>query len=510
MSAISANNSIKLSVLLSGRVTLSEQDDCAISALTLDSRSVVEGTLFLACAGTVRHGMEFFEQAMKNGAAAIVCEPDEQWSGSRIAALAGSISVPLLVMEGLSGQVSAIAGRFYHHPSRSMSVTGITGTNGKTSCAQFLARALSVEATCGVIGTLGNGFPGALDSATHTTPDPVALQALLSDFRVKGASAVAMEVSSHALDQGRAADIRFDAAVFTNLSRDHLDYHGTLEEYGAAKRELFLMPDLGCAVINLDDAFGRKLFSEMPVEPVLIGYGLDAGNAQKQGLDHWVWAKKMISSANGMCIAIDSSWGSGELVTPLLGRFNASNLLAALAVLLYRNIPLNEALLRLSRLQTVPGRMERFGGEGQPLVVVDYAHTPDALEHALAALREHAEGCLICLVGCGGDRDRGKRPQMGAIAERIADQVIVTDDNPRTEDGDGIVQEILGGMARPEKVRVIRDRSEAIHTAVAEAAKEDLILVAGKGHETVQIVGELKMPFSDCEQVADALSGVSR
>ncbi|MEE9357004.1 MAG: Mur ligase family protein, partial [Sedimenticolaceae bacterium] len=235
MSAISANNSIKLSVLLSGRVTLSEQDDCAISALTLDSRSVVEGTLFLACAGTVRHGMEFFEQAMKNGAAAIVCEPDEQWPGSRIAALAGSISVPLLVMEGLSGQVSAIAGRFYHHPSRSMSVTGITGTNGKTSCAQFLARALSVEATCGVIGTLGNGFPGALDSATHTTPDPVALQALLSDFRVKGASAVAMEVSSHALDQGRAADIRFDAAVFTNLSRDHLDYHGTLEEYGAAK-----------------------------------------------------------------------------------------------------------------------------------------------------------------------------------------------------------------------------------------------------------------------------------
>ncbi len=268
------------------------------------------------------------------------------------------------------------------------------------------------------------------------------------------------------------------------------------------------MPGLGCAVINLDDPFGRELLSELSAEIKRVGYGIGSGVADGVEVDCWLQASAVDSSGEGMRIAIESSWGAGELKTPLLGHFNVSNLLAVLAVLLHLDIPLDEALERLEKLRTVPGRMEHFGGGDRPLVVVDYAHTPDALEHVLPALRDHAKKRLICLFGCGGDRDRGKRPQMGRVAERLADRVIVTDDNPRGEDGGLIVAEILAGMKRPEQVQVVRDRKQAIARAVTEAEIGDLVLVAGKGHETVQIVAGEKLPFSDCEQVVAALSEV--
>ncbi|MES9899065.1 MAG: UDP-N-acetylmuramoyl-L-alanyl-D-glutamate--2,6-diaminopimelate ligase [Sedimenticola sp.] len=499
---------VMLGELLSNWLVISDEVDCEITGLTQDSRTVRQGSLFLACSGGSRHGLDFINQALDGGATAVVCEADREWPVERIDMLTESLDVPLLILEGLGTKLSAIAGHFYHHPSRDMTVIGVTGTNGKTSCAQFLARALSDERPCGVIGTLGNGFPDSMEDSTHTTPDPVLLQALLNALHAQGAKAVAMEVSSHALDQSRVAHLHFDVAVFTNLSRDHLDYHGTLEAYGETKKQLFYMPGLGCAVINLDDPFGRELLSELPAEIKRVGYGIGSGVADGVEVDCWLQASAVDSSGEGMHIAIESSWGAGELKTPLLGHFNVSNLLAVLAVLLHLDIPLNEAVERLEKLRTVPGRMEHFGGGDRPLVVVDYAHTPDALEHVLLALRDHAKKRLICLFGCGGDRDRGKRPQMGRVAERLADRVIVTDDNPRGEDGGLIVAEILAGMKRPEQVQVVRDRKQAIARAITEAEIGDLVLVAGKGHETVQVVAGEKLPFSDCEQVVAALSEV--
>ncbi|MES9855840.1 MAG: UDP-N-acetylmuramoyl-L-alanyl-D-glutamate--2,6-diaminopimelate ligase [Sedimenticola sp.] len=499
---------VMLGELLSGWLVVPERENCWIKSITQDSRTVRQGSLFLACSGGSHHGLDFFNQAVDAGAVAVVCEPALEWPLERIEMLTESLEIPLLVVDGLGIKLSALAGRFYHHPSQSMTVVGVTGTNGKTSCAQFLARALSDDRPCGVIGTLGNGFPDSMEDATHTTPDPVLLQALLHALYAQGAKAVAMEVSSHALDQSRVAHLNFDVAVLTNLSRDHLDYHGTLAAYGEAKKQLFYMPGLGCAVINLDDPFGRELLNELPTDIKRVGYGIGSAVAEGADVDCWVQAPAIDSSSEGMRITIGGSWGEGTLNTPLLGHFNVSNLLAVLAVLLHLDIPLNEALERLAKLRTVPGRVERFGGGDRPLVVVDYAHTPNALEHVLMALRGHTEQRLICLFGCGGDRDRGKRPLMGRVAERLADRVIVTDDNPRGENGDRIVEEILAGMELPEQVQVIRNRKQSIAQAIAEAEVGDLVLVAGKGHETVQIVGSEKHPFSDCEQVVAALSEV--
>jgi UDP-N-acetylmuramoyl-L-alanyl-D-glutamate--2,6-diaminopimelate ligase len=504
MAAHPVDQGLLLSVLLSGWVDSAPVDDCRVTGLTLDSRRVSPGALFLACSGGSSHGLDHLEQAIEQGALAIACELDDNWPRERIEKRAQGLSIPLIVVEQLGQRVSAIADRFYHQPSQSLSVIGVTGTNGKTSTTHYIAQALAPDVRCGLIGTVGNGLPGALDTATHTTPDPVGLQQLMHGFRRQGVGAVAMEVSSHALHQGRAAAINFSIAVLTNLTQDHLDYHGTMEAYGEAKRQLFAMPGLKCAVINLDDPYGRELATDLGQDVHRIGYGFDAsaGGAVEQ----WLRVVSIELTVSGMRIEINGSWGRGSLVTPLLGRFNAHNLLAVLAVLLFNQIPFASALERLARLHNVEGRMERFGGGDQPLVVVDYAHTPDALEQALGALREHVGGRLICVFGCGGDRDRGKRPLMGAIAERLADRVIVTDDNPRSEAGDQIVQQILAGMERPDAARVLRRRAEAIGQAVAQAAPGDLVLVAGKGHETYQLVGDLTLDFSDRDEVLKALS----
>jgi UDP-N-acetylmuramoyl-L-alanyl-D-glutamate--2,6-diaminopimelate ligase len=506
MTALWETNSAKrLSQLLEGLTTVAPEKDREVTGLTLDSRQVRPGSLFLACAGGGGHGLQFLQQALDKGAAAVAWEPNGEWSGSRVEQMAAGMSVPLLRVENLRRNANNIAGRFFGHPSRSLSVIGYTGTNGKTSSTQFLAQVLSAIGQCGVIGTLGNGFPGDLRPGTHTTPDPVDLQSILFDLRARGADAVAMEVSSHALDQGRVEAIHFDIAVLTNLSRDHLDYHGTMEEYGASKLRLFRMPGLRCVILNLDDPFGYEVLQQLPAGVPAVGYGLQRPDLLPDRLDGWIWAEEIETDGSGMQIRLQTSRGDGVFHSALLGRFNVSNLMSVLAVLLFQGVPLSEALQRLSVLRTVAGRMERFGGGDQPLVVVDYAHTPDALEHALQAARDHTAGRLICVFGCGGDRDRGKRPQMGAIAERYADLVIVTDDNPRSEDGDRIVADILAGMDQPDGAKVERDRAAAIHGAVAEGNAGDLVLICGKGHEDYQLVGDQRLHFCDREQVRAAL-----
>ena len=499
MAAWKAPAGIRLDELLEGLSDAGDYASRSVSGVTLDSRQVEPGALFLACSGSRGHGLDHLDQALSRGAAAVFYEPHPAYG----APTTGSAGVPVIAVPGLAASASLIASRFFGDPSRDLFVVGFTGTNGKTSCSQFLAQALTEE-RCAVIGTLGNGFPSALEPGSHTTPDPVGLQELLARFRAQGARSVAMEVSSHALEQGRAAAVRFSAAVFTNLSRDHLDYHGSMASYGASKERLFSMPGVAAGIVNVDDPFGRRMIGRIPSTVERIGYGL-APLSDFPAVDRRLQGTPERVDADGMTIRFSGSWGAGTFSTALLGRFNASNLLAILAVLLQKGLSPEEAARRISGVKTVAGRMERFGGGDNPLVIVDYAHTPDALEQALGALRPHVDGRLVCLFGCGGDRDKGKRPLMGAIAERLADKVVVTDDNPRFEPNDRIVTDILQGMTRPSEVTVEHDRAAAIRAAIIDAAADDLVLISGKGHETTQQVGELKIPFSDREQALKAL-----
>ncbi|MEJ2592243.1 MAG: UDP-N-acetylmuramoyl-L-alanyl-D-glutamate--2,6-diaminopimelate ligase [Candidatus Thiodiazotropha sp.] len=504
MAAEKLPNQATLSELLAGLLPVTPAQDRQIADLTLDSRRVTDGSLFLACAGTQRHGLAFARQAAEQGAAAILWEPDGA-AGDRLAADLGDLAIPLLPLPGLTRQVSAIAGRFYGDPGRHLFLCGITGTNGKTSISQLLAQALQDEMPCGIVGTLGYGFPGAIESTGYTTPDAVTLQQLLAHMRGQGARAVSMEVSSHALDQGRADAVAFDTAVFTNLSRDHFDYHGSLENYAAAKQRLFRMSGLHAAVINLDDAEGRRMLDTLAPAVERYAYTIEAQAELPSGLHGWARALSIEPGSEGMTIRIASHLGEGVLRSRLLGRFNAANLLAVLLVLLQRGWDLDRALRVMQGLDTVPGRMQLFGGGSQPSVVVDYAHTPDALDKALRAVRVHCHGRLRVVFGCGGDRDRGKRPQMGALAEQLADRVYVTDDNPRSETSADIITEILAGMQRPGAAVVEADRGRAIRQAIAEAQAGDLVLVAGKGHEDYQLVGDQTLHFDDREQVAEAL-----
>lgn len=475
-----------------------------ISGLSLDSRAVHAGDLFMACAGQRVHGRGYIDAAIDAGAHAVLWEAEPRLDSIALTwrISPSGRSVPVIAVTGLSSLVGVIADRFYGQPSTRLFVTGITGTNGKTSCSQFLAQAASVAAPCGVIGTLGHGLYGALHSDGHTTPDAVSCHRWLAEFAQQGAGDAAIEVSSHALDQGRVNGVAFDCAVFTNLTREHLDYHGDMARYAMAKRSLFAMPGLRHAVVNVDDAFGRELAQDMHPDIELVSYGLESHDVAPT-----LAGSDLRLDASGIALQVAGPWGQGELRAPLLGRFNASNLLAVLAVLLVRGLGFDEALQRLARTRTVSGRMERFGGADAPLVVVDYAHTPDALEQVLGALREHCAGTLWCVFGCGGDRDRGKRPLMGAVAERIADRVVLTDDNPRHEDPDAIVAEVRAGMRQPDSASVQRERGVAIAMALEAASAGDVVLVAGKGHEDYQLVGDRRLEFSDVATVQALLEG---
>ena len=471
----------------------------AIDAIALDSRQVDRGTLFIALTGSRVRGHDFIDAAIAAGAAAVVYDAAVEVAG------AAAKGVPCIGVAGLSHKAGLIAARFHGEPSRQLFMVGVTGTNGKTSCSHFLAQVLDGEGErCAVIGTLGNGLWGSLHSATHTTPDAVTLQRTLADFLTQGARRVAMEVSSHALEQGRVAGVEFDVAVLTNLSRDHLDYHGDMAAYRAAKSELFRTPGLRYAVLNGDDPFGRQLAGEVADDVEVVLYRLTDAGAIGGGGAKQVMGQLLACDQHGLTLAISSPWGSGELRSPLLGRFNASNLLAVLSVLLISGIDFQEALRRLASVENAPGRMEHYSAPGRPLVVIDYAHTPDALEQVLLTLRDHCQGRLWLVFGCGGNRDAGKRPLMGAIAARLADRVVLTDDNPRHEDPQEILDQIRAGMGSARQ-RVIRDRADAIAYAIEQAAANDLVLVAGKGHEDYQQVGGERLPFSDREQVLKLL-----
>lgn len=462
-----------------------------IRELTLDSRKVRPGDLFLAVPGLQQDGRAHIADAIARGAAAVAYEAED-------AADINADGTVLVPVRQLAGQLSAIAGRFYGEPSRSLHLAGVTGTNGKTSVSYLIAQALDrLGERCGIIGTLGTGFYGELELGRHTTPDAIGVQANLANLRKQGARAVAMEVSSHGLAQGRVAALMFDVAVFTNLSRDHLDYHGSMEAYGSVKATLFSMPGLSCRVINLDDAFGRTL-AAADAESRLITYSLETPSA-------YLYCPEARLEDDGIHARLVTPQGERSLRSSLLGRFNVSNVLAAIGALLGMNYPLDEILSVLPELEGPAGRMQRLGGGDRPLVVVDYAHTPDALEKVLEALRPHTRGRLVCLFGCGGDRDRGKRGLMAAVAERLADQVVVTDDNPRNEDPAQIRDEISSGFKSPDRVLFIAGRGQAIARCIAASQADDVLLLAGKGHEDYQeIMGE-RMPFSDLHQASSAL-----
>lgn len=484
----------------------SDNPELEVTGVETDSRRVEPGDAFLAVKGVAGHGLAHVETALARGATAVVWEP-----APGIAEPA-ELPVPQVAVPDLSRRVGEIAARFHHEPARQLFTVGVTGTDGKTSSAYLVAQGLEALGDgCAYLGTIGFGRLGALREASHTTPDPIRLQELLAGFVAEGLRSCAMEVSSHALHQARVSGIGYDVAILTNVTRDHLDYHGTVEAYADAKRRLFGEYCRGMAVLNRDDARGAAWAAELLAEGRTVTvYGLD-GEVPSSG--RYLLGRQLQLSSQGLAMEIDSSWGQGRLEARLLGRFNAYNLLAALAALLQRGAGLAEALRALSGVRTVPGRIEGYRGPAaKPLVVVDYAHTPEALEQILKAVRAHTAGRLICVFGCGGDRDRGKRPLMGQAAVNLADAVIVTDDNPRSEDPAAIAEDIQAGIRlTPNASRlmaVIHDRAEAIRAAVAGAAADDVVVVAGKGHETTQTYGRDVRVFSDRAFVAQ-LVGVA-
>lgn len=471
---------MSLRALLDG--WLSEVPDVAISGITLDSRQVEAGYLFVAVQGNSGHGLKWAEQAVDRGCAAIIHD-------GRMAA--PDLNVPVIRFDELGRRLGELASRFWAAPSEEMTVAAVTGTNGKTSVAHFLAQAWQQAYGCaGLVGTLGYGPLDRLEPAANTTPDAFTLNAILARCIDDGIMHVAMEVSSHALDQGRPETVQMDAAVFTNLSRDHLDYHRDMEAYAASKKRLFTEYAPKFAIINCDDATGRSWLGEFAGRMEVLGYGLDA--------DAELRAEVLAQDGDGMSLRLVSPWGPAELRCGLLGRFNASNLLAAAGALTLLGMPWEETVRELEMLDPVPGRMMRMGGKpGQPVVVIDYAHTPDALAQSLRAVREHLGGRLVCVFGCGGNRDRGKRGEMGRTVESLADQVIVTSDNPRFESPTSIINDVLGGMERPGQALVETDRAAAISRAIACARPGDIVMVAGKGHERWQEIAGRRMPFSD-------------
>jgi UDP-N-acetylmuramoyl-L-alanyl-D-glutamate--2,6-diaminopimelate ligase len=481
----------------------------SVRRLVNDSRAVRSGDTFVAYPGQSRDGRDYIAQAIANGAASVLWERagfrwDPQWR------------VPNLGVQALRHHAGGIASRVHGRPSRKLRVIGVTGTNGKTTCSQWIAQALTrCGRHCAVIGTLGYGLRAPLKPIVNTTPDALWLHAQLAEFARRGAQAVAMEVSSIGLDQDRVAGVEFDTALFTNLSRDHLEYHRTMRRYQEAKARLFAWQTLKHAVVNLDDGFGAELARRIRRPGLeVIGYGF--GPARGVRVRRLAGAN-LVTGAHGVSFDVRTPWGAARVKGPMLGRHNASNLLGTLAVLLTGGVPLRRAVAALAALKALPGRLQRLGGGARPLVFVDYAHTPDALKHALITLRELLDTHdprstihdprLICVFGCGGDRDRGKRPQMGQVAAQLADRIVVTSDNPRSEEPGHIIGDIVAGVrGGADGVEIEPDRRAAILRAVAGARRGDVVLVAGKGHEAYQEIRGARRPFSDAAVAREALS----
>jgi UDP-N-acetylmuramoyl-L-alanyl-D-glutamate--2,6-diaminopimelate ligase len=459
----------------------------AITDLTLDSRVVRPGAAFVALRGSREHGLKYARAALDAGAAIVLYEPSEGL---------GEPPQPSLAVHGLKSRLGELARAFFM-PGSAPTIVGVTGTNGKTTVAYLLAQVLSQpQRPCAYVGTLGYGVPPAITAHSLTTPDCLTLHRELAEL---GTPRVAMEVSSHALNQERIAGLEFHTAVFTNLTRDHLDEHGDLESYGEAKRKLFTIPGLEAAVLNADDAYAATIAAGLAPGCTLLRTSVRSSAVELS-------ARLERSTLDGVELAVSGKFGVARLSSKLIGAFNAENLLSALGALLAQGMALPAACTALAAAKPAPGRMEVLGGPPQrPWVVVDYAHTPDALQRVLTTLEDAATGELWCVFGCGGDRDRGKRPMMGAVAADLADRIVLTDDNPRGEDPAVIVDDIRAGVGDHPRVSVIHDRRAAIAAAIERARVGDVVLVAGKGHEAEQLVGRERRPFSDRAVVAELL-----
>ena len=486
--------SLSLARLLPGHHLPPELAGREIAGLTLDSRRVRPGDAFVAVPGISVDGRDYIEDAIRAGAGAVLAEENE--SGVQMHG-----GIPVIAMPELSRNLGHLAARFHGNPGANMQVLGVTGTNGKSSTAWFLRDALEADGvSCALIGTLGLFHGGSHRETVHTTPDALALHAALAEFRDAGARAVVMEVSSHALDQDRLQAVPMTVAVFTNLTHEHLDYHQDMESYYRAKARLFHRPGLELAVLNLDDDAGRRLAGELSPGLPCLGYsGTDRPDAD-------VVASGFRATPQGMEASVHAGKQTLSLRLPLYGSFNLNNVLAVAAVLHGLGRDARAMARALNAITPVPGRMEPVPASAHaPRVLVDYAHTPDALEHALQAARAHFRGALWCVVGCGGERDRDKRPLMAAVAERGADRVVLTSDNPRGEPPEGILEEMKKGLARPEQAVVCVDRRQAVEKAVRDAAPEDVVLIAGKGHERWQEVAGTRHPMDDRELARTAL-----
>lgn len=470
-----------------------------VQGLSLSSQDIKQGDVFIAVNGAKQHGLAYASQALAQGAVAVLFDSQDHSLAEDSLA---PCKQPVIGIAHLATHLGDMAARFYHHPSQTMAVIGITGTNGKTSCSQFLSQLLT---HCAFIGTLGWGTPTQLHKTLNTTPDALTIQKILAQLKTAQTGVVAMEVSSHGIAQGRIHGVTFQGAVFTNLSRDHLDYHGSMEAYLETKLHLFRTPSLEFAVVNLDDEASGHVINALDLRVKLIGV---SATGQHSPRGDTLIAQSIRLTLDG--ITCDMQWQGKVLAVhiPLMGRFNIENVLCSLAVMLALGVDFAHAVEKAAQLQGVDGRMKRLGGQhGKPLVIIDYAHTPDALEKALTSLRKHTQGRLWVVFGCGGNRDSGKRAQMGRIAEQYADHVILTDDNPRFESAQRIIDDIASGCVL-QKQDVIHDRAQAIQSAIAQASVADCILIAGKGHETYQEIEGVQYPFSDTQCVTDIMSAL--
>ena len=465
--------------------------DTLISGLHLDSRKVRKGDLFLAVPGDVHDGRQFIEQAVANGASAVVAE-------APVAGFVDALPVPLVEIPELRFDLGSLAARFYRHPTRDLHMVGVTGTNGKTTTSRLVAQlGRSLGKSYGVIGTLGATLDDSVAESVNTTPDPVSLQQQLAQWRDQGVSVVCMEVSSHALVQGRVSGVEFKTAIYTNLSHDHLDYHGSMDAYGRAKLQLFASPGLRNAVINVDDEFAPQVLAA-------VGEGVRRLTYSGSGANSDVRVRNPRFSAGGVDAELLTPWGQGRVSSPLPGEFNLANLAAAVTAVMLAGEDLAAVLQAVTELKPVPGRMQVIPNDLGLQVIVDYAHTPDALQQVLRALKTHVAGRLVTVFGCGGDRDRAKRQVMGRVASLLSDRVIVTSDNPRSEDPAAILADIATGCSGD--FVLVPDRAAAIYRAIGDARPGDCVVIAGKGHEDYQIIEGERLHFSDEEQALGALA----
>jgi UDP-N-acetylmuramoyl-L-alanyl-D-glutamate--2,6-diaminopimelate ligase len=475
---------MKLGQLL--ELAVGNENELEISGLNTDSRSIKPGEVFCAIAGDKWHGKEFIHDAIAQGAVAVLNEADN----NKIYTINSVLCVDI---PDLTHKLGWLAARFHHYPSQNMHITGVTGTNGKTSVTQYIAQLLPEP--CAVIGTLGYGILAKLQVGNFTTPPAIQLQALLAQFRQQAIQQVAMEVSSHALQQGRINGVEFDSVVFTNLSRDHLDYHKSMQDYKNTKAKLFRWPGLKTAILNQDDPHSNFMRQQLATNVNCLNYSISNNKAE-------LYAQILQEYNYGYLLNLHTPWGRRKIELRLLGEFNVSNILAAAGVVLSQGLSLDELAMKIPRVRAVNGRMQCLTANTRPMVIIDYAHTPDALQKLLIASRKHCSGQLYCVFGCGGERDQGKRAQMGNLAEQLADKIIITDDNPRHEESAAIIADILKGCHNLAQIQIIPERALAIHAAIEQANINDVVVIAGKGHENYQQVKDVRLPFSDVEVVS--------